>query len=56
MVRKGNLAIFEGSIISETEEFTPTKIVLHAFYINAYLHDRIGGIFHGVKILRIGQK
>ena len=34
MVRKGNLAIFEGSSISETEEVTPTKIGVHAFYIN----------------------
>ena len=37
MVRKGNLAVFEGSSISETEEVTPTKIGVHAFYINAYL-------------------
>ena len=37
MVRKGNLAVFEGSSISETEEVTPTKISVHAFYINAYL-------------------
>ena len=34
MVRKGNLAVFEGSSISETEEATPTKIGLHAFDIN----------------------
>ena len=26
MVRKGNLAVFESSNISETEEVTPTKI------------------------------
>ena len=39
MVGKGNLAVFEGSGISETEETTPTKIGVHAFYINAYLHD-----------------
>ena len=37
MVRKGNLAIFEGSSISETEEVTPTKIGVHACNINAYL-------------------
>ena len=30
MVRKGNLAIFEGSNISETKEVTPTKIGVHA--------------------------
>ena len=39
MVRKGNLAIFEGSGISETEEVTPTKIGVHAYLINAYLHE-----------------
>ena len=39
MVRKRNLAVFEGSSISETGEVTPTKIGVHAFYINAYLHD-----------------
>ena len=38
MVGKGNLAIFEGSGISETEETTPTKIDVYACYINAYLH------------------
>ena len=30
MVRKGNLAVFEGSGISETGEVTPTKIGAHA--------------------------
>ena len=39
MAGKGNLAIFEGSGISETEETTPTKIGVCACYINAYLHD-----------------
>ena len=39
MVRKGNLAIFEGSGISETGEAMPTKISVHACYINAYLHE-----------------
>ena len=39
MVGKENLAIFEGSGISETEETTPTKIGVHARYINTYLHD-----------------
>ena len=38
MVRKGNLAVFEGSI-SETGEATPTKIVVHAFDINPNLHE-----------------
>ena len=39
MVGKGNLAIFEGSNISETREGTSTKIGVHAFDINPYLHD-----------------
>ena len=38
MGRKGNLAVFESSNISETEEAMPTKIGLHAFDINPYLH------------------
>ena len=36
---KGNLAIFGVSGISETEETTPTKIGVHACYINTYLHE-----------------
>ena len=39
MVRKGNLAVFESSGISETREATPTKIDAHAFDINPYLHE-----------------
>ena len=39
MVRKGNLAVYEGSNISETEEVMPTKIGVHAFEINPYLHE-----------------
>ena len=39
MVRKGNLAVFENSSISETEEVTPTKIGVHVCYINLYLHE-----------------
>ena len=38
MVWKWNLAVFESSNISETGEVTPTKIGVHAFDINAYLH------------------
>ena len=34
MVRKGNLAVFEGSSISKTGEVTITKIGVHAFEIN----------------------
>ena len=39
MVRKGNLAIFEGSGISKTKETIPTIIDVHACYINTYLHE-----------------
>ena len=39
MGRKGNLAVFESSNISETEVVTPTKIGVHVCYINPYLHD-----------------
>ena len=39
MGRKGNLAVFEGSSISETEEVTPTKIGVHGCDINPYLHE-----------------
>ena len=39
MVRKGNLAVFESSGISETGESIPTKIGVHAFDINLYLHE-----------------
>ena len=39
MVRKGNLAVFEGSNISETRMATPTKIGVHACDINPYLND-----------------
>ena len=38
MIRKGNLAVFESSNISETGEATPTKIGVHVFDINPYLH------------------
>ena len=34
MVRKGNLAVFDSSNISETGEATPTKIGVYAFDIN----------------------
>ena len=38
MVRKGNLAVFESSNISETNKATPIKIGVHAFDITPYLH------------------
>ena len=39
MVRKGKLAVFESSGISETGEGTPTTIGVHALLINPYLHN-----------------
>ena len=39
MGRKGNLAVFESSNISGTEEVMPTKIDVHICYINTYLHE-----------------
>ena len=39
MVRRGNLAVFEGSSISETGKVTPTKIDVHACDINHYLNE-----------------
>ena len=47
MVRKGNLAVFERSNISEIREVTPTKIGVHAFDIDPYLHEFLEPIlFH----------
>ena len=39
MGRRGNLAVFESSNISETGETTPTKIDVNELDINAYLHE-----------------
>ena len=39
MVGKGNLAVFEGSNISETGEVTPTKIGVHTFDMSLYLYE-----------------
>ena len=39
MVRKGNLAVFEGSNISETGKTTPTKIGVNELDINPYMHE-----------------
>ena len=38
MVRKGKLAVFGSSGISETGEPTPTKIGVHIFDIHTYMH------------------
>ena len=39
MGRKGNLVVFGSINISETGETTPTKIDVHTFDINPYLHE-----------------
>ena len=39
MGRKGNLAVFEISGISETEGVTPIKIDVHELDTNPYLHE-----------------
>ena len=39
MGRKVNLAVFESIGISETEEVTPTKMGVHVYFINSYLHE-----------------
>ena len=39
MVRKGNLAVFEGSNISETKEVMRTKIGVYALDISLYMHE-----------------
>ena len=39
MVGKGNLTVFEGSNVSETEEVTPTKIGVNACLMSLYLHE-----------------
>ena len=39
MGRKGKMAVFESIVISENGEVTPTKIGVHAFDINLYLHE-----------------
>ena len=39
MGRKGNLAVFEGSSISETGEITPIKIGVHELNINPNLQE-----------------
>ena len=39
MPQKGNLAVFEGSNISEIGEVVPTKTSVHACDIDPYLHE-----------------
>ena len=39
MGRRGNLAVFESSNISETGGDIPIKIGLHALHIHPYLHE-----------------
>ena len=42
MVRRGNLAVFESSDISKTEEVTPIKIGVHSCVISLYLLEFFG--------------
>ena len=49
MVRKGKLAVFEGSSISETKEAPPTKIGVHVCDIKFYLHE----IFENSPFLKV---
>ena len=44
MPQKGNLAVFEGSIISESGDVTPAKIGVYTLDINPYLHEFFGPI------------
>ena len=39
MLRKGKLAVFESSNISESIEGTPTKIGVYACDIDPYMHE-----------------
>ena len=39
MPQKGNLAVLEGSNISESGKTTPTKIGVYTLDINPYLHE-----------------
>ena len=39
MGRKGNLAVFESTNISETGETTPTKIGVDVCYNNPYFYE-----------------
>ena len=40
-----DLAVFESSGISETREVTPTKIGVHSFQVNSYLHDALSQFY-----------
>ena len=44
MVGKGNLVVFEANIIFKTGEATRTKIGVHGFDTNPYLHKFFGAI------------
>ena len=44
MGRKGNLAVFKNSSISETGVTMPTKIGVYACYINIYMYNFFGPI------------
>ena len=50
MVRKGKLAVFESSNISENGEATPTKIDVYACYIYTYLHNFFEPVLKGSNV------
>ena len=52
MVWKGNFTVFESIGISETWEVTPTKIGVHACYINAYLHTKNNAVTLTIDLLK----
>ena len=49
MVRKGKLAVFEISSISETGEVTPTKIGVHAYLTSTYTCMNFLSQFRSIK-------
>ena len=55
MVQKENLAVFESCSISETGEVMPTKIGLHAFHVNLYLHEFLSQFYFLTSILKANK-
>ena len=57
MVGKGNLTVFESSNISETKKVAHTKIGVHAFHVNLYIHECFESIlFFDSALLLLRQK
>ena len=49
MVRKGNLAVFEGSGISETKETTPTKKSVYMHFTSMHICMNFLSQFQSIK-------